>query len=153
MASYIARFKKMGLVIDQATLRHSYRCSPSVCEYIKGNLGIEIASHRDDSTDIRFLESNNEIQNIFANDATVKLFYKGYKNYSCYSNNWGKSKGLDCYSDVCVVLNRTTFKNFSNGNLSSLKAQTKNKLYVAITRTKGNLYFAEEAKIRKITSK
>lgn len=38
----------------------------------------------------------------------VKLFYE--QHYSCYSKNWGVSKGQDHYVDVCVVLNVKAWK-------------------------------------------
>ena len=42
--------------------------------------------------------------------------------------------------DVCVLLNKATSKRMSSGTLSELAQLTKNKLYVAITRAKGNVY-------------
>ncbi len=148
-ASYIARFDKIGMFVDTNTLSHSYRCSPLICDYINKNLGIKIGSHRKNVTSIKFVESKDEIQTLFKNDKIVKLFYQGYQKYPCYSNNWGNSKGLNHYNDVCVILNPTTFKLFSTNKLLNLNSQTKNKLYVAITRTKGNLFFIEEKLLKK----
>ncbi len=150
--SYIARFEKMGLTIDQQTLDSSYRCSPSVCKFITDRIGIGISSHRDDSTTIELLDSDSEIKSLLHNDNIIKLFYRKHHNYPYYSNNWGNSKGLDHYFDVGVVLNNSTFKHFSNNTLSVLKPQTKNKLYVAITRAKGRVFFIEEKALKEILS-
>ena len=48
-----------------------------------------------------------------------------------------------------MVLNPNTLKHFNNGNLPELAAQTKNKLYVACTRAKNNLYFVPEKLFKK----
>ena len=58
--------------------------------------------------------------------------------------NWGETKGEDKYMDVCVLLNKATSKRMSSGTLSELAQLTKNKLYVAITRAKGNVYIFDE---------
>lgn len=80
---------------------------------------------------------------------TVKLFYQSHQKYQCYSKNWGASKGEDHYNDVCVILNNTTLKQFNSGKLDELVPQTKNKLYVACSRAKGNLYFISEKLLKK----
>lgn len=41
---FIERFKKAGLTVDTATLDKSWRCSPSVCNFVTNNLEINIAS-------------------------------------------------------------------------------------------------------------
>jgi len=48
-----------------------------------------------------------------------------------------------------VVLNPTTLKAYDSGNLADLAPTTKNKLYVACTRAKGNLYFISELALKK----
>lgn len=58
--------------------------------------------------------------------------------------NWGETKGEDKYTDVCVLLNKTTSKKMAAGKLAELAPMTKNKLYVAITRAKGNVYIFDE---------
>lgn len=42
------------------------------------------------------------------------------------------------------MLNKTTAVKFAAGKLSELPPPTRNKLYVAITRAKGNVYFINE---------
>jgi len=138
--TYMKRFEKIGLDVDTTSLSNSYRCSPSVCEFIRKHLGIEIHSHAKLATDTKFLEGQDDADRLFACAATVKLFYQEHYKYHCYSENWGKSKGMDHYHDVCVVLNDKASKDFQNGVLREAAPRTKNKLYVACSRARGNLY-------------
>ncbi len=147
---YKNRFMKAGVALDEETLSSSYRCSPTVCSFIENNLLINISSHREDTVRIELLTEEEEILKIIKCDKTVKLFYKNHKTFGLYSQNWGSSKGLDHFQDVCVILNKTTFKNYNENKLSSLAEQTKNKLYVACTRARGNLFFIEEKVFQKV---
>lgn len=63
------------------------------------------------------------------------------------ANNWGDVKGLTFENDICVVLNKETYKKYKNHKLIDLQQLTKNKLYVALTRTTKNIYLVEEAKL------
>ena len=76
-------------------------------------------------------------------DARTLTYQEHYK-YGCLSNNWGASKGLDHYNDVCVVLGATHWKVYETSSLAALPPQTKNKLYVAFSRTRGRLFLAPE---------
>lgn len=146
---YQARFGKMGISIDTEYLDKSYRCSPATCEFITNNLGVNIYSHKDTETIVKFIDSEEEADSIYENDSIVKLFYRESYKYKCYSRNWGDCKGENCYEDVCVVINPTTLKHFKNDTLHELKPVSKNKLYVACSRAKGNLYFVPEKLIKK----
>lgn len=144
---YLARFPKMGLTVDESTLSHSYRCSPTVCTFVTENLGINIQSHRDDVTPIRFLEQKHEVKQILKSSEIIKLFYQEHYRYPVWSQNWGAVKG-DTYSQVCVVLNKNSYTMLMDGNAESLAPGTRNKLYVACTRTRGALYFVSEDLVR-----
>lgn len=146
---YKLLFQKMGLIVDTESLNKSYRCSPNICDFVSRKLDIDIESHKDDETNILYVEDEEEADSIFRDNNIVKLFYQNSTKYSCYSNNWGKSKGEDLYQDVCIVLNPTTLGKYSKDKLSELNPQTKNKLYVACTRTRGNLYFINEKMYKK----
>ena len=150
LEAYIAEFKKVGFIVDDATLASSRRCSPSVCAYISDTLGIEIDSHRTDAVEVRYLSDPTEIVRVFLDPKIVKLFYQSYQKHNCVGNNWGNSKGLDSYTDVCVVLNKTTFDLLQKGKGRDLATATKNKLYVACSRARGNLYFVEEAVLKRL---
>lgn len=146
---YCEKLKKSGFDIDLTSLSNSYRCSPSVCAFVSENLGIEILSHREDEVVVGYVDNIAEIDSIFNNDSVVKLFYQKSDSYAGNTANWGNTKGLDHFQDVCVVLNPTTLKAFDNANLDQLNPTTKNKLYVACTRAKGNLYFVSEKSLKK----
>ncbi|PKL23853.1 MAG: DNA helicase UvrD [Spirochaetae bacterium HGW-Spirochaetae-3] len=143
------RFRKMGLSVDETALIKSHRCSPTVCDFITKNIGIELYSHRLDETAITELIDTADIMDIYHNNNIVKLFFNQHYTYACYSRNWGDCKGEDQFSDVCVVLNETTQKHFKNNKLTNLASLTKNKLYVAITRSRGNVYLVSETALKK----
>lgn len=129
-----------GFTLDNTTLQKSYRCSPSICSFITSNLGIEIDSYRSDNTVVQIVENNRMLDELFANERIVKLFFKEHYSYGCFSRNWGDTKGEDCYSDVCVVLTKGASELLQKGKLSSLAPSSRNKLYVAASRAKNNLY-------------
>lgn len=145
---YLDEVKTMGLVVDADTLDSSYRCSPSVCKFVEANLGIAIGSKREDDTEILTVDDAAIIKEIFSDNDVVKLFYQARAKYLCFGKNWGESKGEDRYNDVCIVLNKTTYKLFSENKLGELNPTTRNKLYVAITRTRGKLIFVSEEQLK-----
>jgi len=146
---YCTQLANAGFRVDLESLSHSYRCSPSVCSFIKDSLAIEIQSHREDEVEVSLVTDDQEIQHLYLNDSIVKLFYQKSSAYSGNTENWGNTKGLDHYQDVCVVLNPKTLKAFESKQLSQLPPTTKNKLYVACTRAKGKLYFVPEKSLQK----
>ena len=146
--SYKLMFQQMGLNLDASTLSKSYRCSPTVCKFITDNLKINIESHRTDTTVIKLINDSDEASAIFNNPNIVKLFYKEHYKYNCFSRNWGYSKGEDKYYDVCTVINKTTMGYLQNNKLDQLAPTTKNKLYVALSRTKNNLYLIPDSLLK-----
>lgn len=78
------------------------------------------------------------------------MHYQKATTYGVGHRNWGDTKGEDCYQDVCVLLNKTTMQAYKKDALSKLAASTRNKLYVAITRAKGNVYLIDEEQARKL---
>ena len=145
---YIQRFNNEGWTSDTTTLVKSYRCPIEVCLYVKSNLGIEIEPATEKHGNIELITDIAQIEQILQNDAIVKLFLKESRKYNCRAINWGDSKGLDSLGDVCVVLNKGTYKAYTQNSLKTLAPLTKNKLYVACTRTRGNLYFIAEERIK-----
>ena len=146
---YCKKLTKAGFSIDLESLSHSHRCSPRICSFVEEKLGIEIQSHRKDKVEVYLIVDDQEIERVYSNDFIVKLFYQKSNSYSGNVENWGNTKGLDHYQDVCVVLNPKTLKAFDSGRLDGLPPTTKNKLYVACTRAKGNLYFVSEKLLKK----
>ena len=142
---YKKQFEKNGFYFEDSKLIASHRCSTSVSQFVKTNLKIRMESHREDETKIELLTSPDSIEEVLENNQIVKLFYQNSKKYSIKSDNLGNVKVL-WFQEVCVVLNTSTYKNFPD-KLHELAPTTLSKLYVACTRTKGNLFFIEEKKI------
>jgi DNA helicase II / ATP-dependent DNA helicase PcrA len=145
---YKARFEKMGMAIDENTLVNSYRCTPSVCEFIRTRLGISIFSNREESSVVKSVLDQDQINVIMLDNEIVKLFFKEHYKHNCYSKNWGECKGEDNYVNVCVVLNKTTYEQFNKKSIQ-LQPSTKNKLYVACTRARKDLVFIPEVLLSK----
>lgn len=149
-SKYEQRFSKQGFIIDKNSLVKSWRCSRSICSFVTNNLGIPIESHRreNNDTEISFLSDPERIAGIVNNQNIVKLHYKNASNYGDNHRNWGATKGEDHYQDVCVLLNKTTATKFTSEKLHDLPPSTRNKLYVAITRARGNVYLINEDAIK-----
>ena len=99
---------------------------------------------KDDDTSISLISDPGQRQQIIDDCEIVKLHYQKGTSFGFNHFNWGETKGEDQYNDVCVYLNKTTAKAYSTGQLLTLKPATRNKLYVAITRAHGNVYFMNE---------
>jgi len=145
---YKRRLAAKGISIDCCTLSNSFRCSPSVCKFVETNFNISISSHCKEDTKVEFVDNPDLVNKLFLCNETVKLFYQNHHKYPCFSENWGASKGIDSYQDVCVVLNKSTYDLFKKNRLSEMNEKTKNKFYVACTRARGNLYFIPEALLK-----
>ena len=147
--SYKVLFKKLGFFVDEKTLIKSYRCCPKICEYISNNLKINIESRNEKNNEIKYINNRQEIDKIIQNKEIIKLFFREHYKYKCRSRNWGDCKGENKYNDVCVILNKTTMAYYNKNELHKLKPTTLNKLYVAISRAHGNVYFISECDIGK----
>lgn len=143
-SEYMKRFLNNGMIIDTKSLLNSWRCSRTVCDYVSNNLGIAISSNRSDDTVVKFVSKETELLKILNDDNIVKLHYQNSGKFGPNHKNWGDTKGEDCYDDVCIMLNKETIRKYKNGKLFELAPLTRNKLYVAITRAHGNVYFVEE---------
>ena len=147
---YVDRFKKAGVDFDNQTLLKSWRCGENVCKYVRDHLGISIYSNREEQGVVEFIDSDDGIREIWRNAEIVKLHYQKAATYGVGHRNWGDTKGEDCYQDVCVLLNKTTMQAYKKDALSKLAVSTRNKLYVAITRAKGNVYLIDEEQAKKL---
>lgn len=139
----------MGLSIDDGTLKKGRRCPPAVCGFIRDMVRIDIESHGNGEYEVALVEEAQRAEELCASDTTVKLFYQEHEKCGCYSRKWGGAKGDDHYGDVCVVLNATTLKAYKIGGLKHLAPTTRSKLYVACSRTRGNLYFVPDKLCKK----
>jgi hypothetical protein len=145
---YKNKFRNMGFVVDETTLIKSHRCCPQICDYISNNLKINIGSCKSEWSEIKYISNEVEIKSIMEDDNIIKLFRQEHYSYKCRSKNWGDCKGENKYNDVCVILNKTTLDYYKKNNLSDLAKGTLNKLYVAISRAHGNVYFISEKEIQ-----
>lgn len=143
---YKEKLEKAGFYFDEQTLVKSYRCSKSVCEFIKNKLEINIESYYENTSTLELVEDTTQIEKLLEDDSIVKLFYEKATNYRIKSSNWGDSKGMS-YSNVCLILNPTTSKAFLNNELNNLNPLTSGKFYVACTRTENNLWFVHQKNI------
>ena len=138
-----------GYSAHPVQLTHSYRCSKSLSEYITNTLGIKIDSHSERVTEVTYVEDEASGVELFRDPNIVKLFYKEHSQFGCFSRNWGECKGEDGYLDVCLVLNKSSEALYKKGRLHQSAPLTKNKLYVAMTRARGNLYLVSEDLVKK----
>lgn len=124
---------------DEQSLRKSRRVPKLTCEFIRSNLEIKMESSSEVSNTIIYLEDINDINNIIQNNDIPKLVWnKSIKNPLGYKyTNWTYSKG-DTYLKSCIIITSKTDDIDNWKNLSSGKV--KNALYVALTRSKGDLY-------------
>lgn len=138
---YKRQWNGAGMQIDTESLIKSHRCSPSITEFVRNNVGVDIFSHHTKGGRIIFLTEQKDVDVIVADGSIPKLFLKDARKYRCNSINWGDSKGLDDFVDVCIVLNQGTLQLYNSGRLNELAPLTKNKFYVACTRARRNIYF------------
>ncbi len=140
---FLAEVRRHGIEIDTTTLSKSYRCSPSVSSFVRDSLGIEMGSHREDETNIVFVKDQAEATKLLRDDKVIKLVYQNSKKMNFFSMNWGASKGLNDFHDVCIILNKIQFEQTQNLNAQCMNQQTLKKLYVACTRAKGDIFFVK----------
>lgn len=137
-----------GLTVDTESLVKSHRCSTSVCTFIRDQINVDIHPALERISKVSIVEDCATAYELYSDAKTVKLFFKEHYLYPCYSQTWGASKGQDHYQDVCVVLNATSWKKYGNHDLSDLAALSRNKLYVACSRARGDLYILPESLLK-----
>ena len=140
-AEFVNDMEKKGFSVDTTSLSASYRCSSEICEFVSRKLDISIKSSGVSNGRVR-LVPDKEIEDVLHNPDIVKLVDKESDKKDCSPClNWSYSKG-DTYEHVCVILtgkcSGIVDDNFSF-DCSEIKPATRNKLYVALTRTKGDL--------------
>ena len=145
---FVSELKMAGFEVDLTTLEKSRRCSAEVCDYVSGKLGISIASRGENVGSVIWVD--DRATEILENQRIVKLVYKDAARYSFRAMNWSYSKG-DTINEVCVILterfDQLENKDFTAGGFPT---STLNKLYVAMTRSKGHLYLMSAKTFKKI---
>ena len=137
---FLDELKKNKFDVDDTSLSKTRRCSKNVSNFVCKKIGINFSSYDNHEGNVILLDDNNDIKNILANDNIIKLVYANAKNMKFNAMNWSYSKG-DTFEDVCVILTKS-LSNFTEDifDCSKISIVTKNKLYVALTRPKRNLY-------------
>lgn len=146
---YIALLKRNGAFVDTTTLNKSRRCPDEVCNFISKKLGIAIEADNKHKGCIVFLK-DEIIRKVLEDDTIVKLVLEESEKFTFKAVNWSYSKG-DTYSNICVILT-STFDNLDKDDFSieGISGISINKLYVAMSRTRGNLYFIKKKDFDKI---
>lgn len=137
-----------SIPIDQEILKRSRRVPENVCSFIRNNLNIEIYSCSDKEGKVQYIDDMSKINKILKDENTVKLFWnkRVYAGVSIPNTiNWSYSKG-DTYENVCIILTRGTS---DSNNWNNLAPGTRNKLYVALTRSKKNVYLIKDTDFKK----
>lgn len=139
-AKYKKEFINLNVNVDEISLGCSRRCSKEVCEYIKSKLDINIVSLETNTGKVYIIKNIQEAEKILHDNDIIKLVYSNANKFNFKAVNWGYSKG-DTFNTTCVILNKN-MKGFEN-NIEKINIESeviKNKLYVALSRTKGDLY-------------
>ncbi len=139
----------LGFEIDEKSLQASRRCPKEICDFVREKLKISIV-HGNDNMGKVSLVGECDVKNILDDNTTMKLIYKNANKYKFRAMNWSYSKG-STFNSICVILTdnfETLFdRNFSCRNIPQ---KTINQLYVALTRTKGNLYIIRNSNFKNI---
>lgn len=147
-AEFVDSIKKEGFIVDVDSLKKSRRCSADVCNFVKNKLGIDIASH--DSHAGSIIWADDIATQILEDDKIIKLVNREASKYSFTSMNWSYSKGntVDC---ACIILT-DNFETLNSDTFSSknIPISTLNKLYVAMTRSRGDLYLIKSSTFKKV---
>lgn len=148
---FVSELRKAGFDVDTSILDKSRRCSAEVCKYVSKKLGIDIASSENNIGDVIWVDESAET--ILEDQQVTKLVYKGAASYSFHASNWSYSKG-DTMDSVCVILTGA-FENLANDRFSvrGIPGPTVNKLYVAMTRSRGNLYLMKESTFKTLKTR
>ena len=135
---FVAELNNAGFEVDLTTLDKSRRCSVAVCQYVSEKLGISIGSYGENTGAVIWADKN--ATKILEDQQIIKLVYNDAALYSFRAMNWSYSKG-DTLDAACVILtDRFERLDTSNFSVKSVPVSTLNKLYVAMTRSRGDLY-------------
>lgn len=137
---------KKGLYVDTETLLKSRRCAPEICAFVRNKLNISIYPEENKPGKIIWVDGSN-IKEILENDDILKLVYNNSSKYSFHAMNWSYSKGSTA-KEVCVILtNDLEDLDSDTFAIHDNKGITRNRLYVALTRSSGNLYLIKSSLI------
>lgn len=140
---FVAELQKTGFEVDLTTLDKSRRCSAEICDYVREKLHISITSTGDHDGAVKWID--NDPSSVLDDDRVIKLVFQNAGKYSFPSLNWSYSKG-DTIDSACVILTDGLDNLDSDKfNPDIIKLSTLNKLYVAMTRSRGDLYLMKSS--------
>ena len=149
--TFLREIERQGFSIDESSLTGSRRCPKNICDFVRNKLGVNIVSNNQNTGDVVWVDEKN-IEEIIQNSTIVKLVYSNSKKYPFRAINWSYAKG-DTYSQTCVILTDELEKMEAEAfSISTIKPVTKNKLYVALTRSTGNLYLLKASLFKRYKS-
>ena len=126
----------------------SRRCSAEICDYVSKKLHISITSSGDHCGAVRWIDDNPT--SVLDDDRIIKLVFQEAAKYSFPALNWSYSKG-DTVDSACVILTDGLDNLDSDTfNPDRVKPSTLNKLYVAMTRSRGDLYLMKASTFKAI---
>lgn len=143
---------KKGFSVNDEILKKSRRCSKGVCEFISKKLGVNIDSQEINTGSVKWIDES-QLEGVLRNNAITKLVFSKSSDYTFDSVNWSYSKG-DTLNETCVILTHD-FEKLDQATFSAEKISqlTINKLYVALSRTKGNLNLVKKSVFDKVKTK
>ena len=144
---FVAELQKAGFEVDLTTLDKSRRCSAEVCAYVSEKLRISITSNGDHGGAVKWID--DDPSSVLDDDRIIKLVFREAGKYSFPALNWSYSKG-DTVDSACVILTDGLDNLDSDKfNPDGVKPSTLNKLYVAMTRSQGDLYLIKASTFKK----
>ena len=147
-ADFVAELKTLGFDVDEDILSKSRRCSKDICAFVKEKLRISIASADINVGKVNWV-SGEQIDTILRNPMVLKLVYSEAANYTFNAMNWSYSKG-DTVEAACVILTDKFEKlDTDDFSLAGIPIPTINKLYVALTRSKGSIFLIKASDFKK----
>ncbi|MHA8111418.1 AAA family ATPase [Lactobacillaceae bacterium Melli_B4] len=138
------QFKTKSIDIDTISLSSSRRISNSCAELVSSKLDIKISSEGYNTGNVYFIRNNEGLKKLLDRDIRVLIWNSKIRKNDLDVKyvNWSYSKG-DTYEEALVVLTKGA-KFISNSSDCELSTSTRNQLYVALTRSKGNLYIVTD---------
>lgn len=145
---FVEELKNTGFEVDLTTLEKSRRCSAEVCEYVSRKLGVNITSCGENAGSVIWVDE--KAKEFLDNPQIVKLVFKEAATYSFRAMNWSYAKG-DTVDAACVILT-DRFERLDDDYFSTegIPVSTINKLYVAMTRSRGDLYLIKASTFKEI---
>lgn len=136
---------KNGFDVDDASLIATRRCSENVCKFIRDNLGIKIFSDQSMKRvgNVNYVFDSNKMDNVLKSNKKIKIISL-HNNSVWRSISYGLSKG-NTYENTLVVLPDKYLSNESQGIHDVQDGSTKNKIYVALSRSTGDTYITSNS--------